>query len=168
MFICYPMIYDMTMLALVSYMKILIEWKYPVYPDSILNLTSWYCFRTTEEDTKKSGAEVESHWDLAWPVGGRKCEVAACDTEAFPSHDQYMVHWTRVHDRYLIVRKCSVCKVVRTSLVDMITHLEKNHGMSTAEASVEGLACDTYRYNNKEYVSPRGVQPPIPPSLATM
>jgi hypothetical protein len=36
MFICYPTIYDMTMLALVSYMKILIEWKYPVYPDSIL------------------------------------------------------------------------------------------------------------------------------------
>jgi hypothetical protein len=30
MFICYPTIYDMTMLALVSYMKILIEWKYPV------------------------------------------------------------------------------------------------------------------------------------------
>jgi hypothetical protein len=25
-------IYDMTMLALVSYMNILIEWKYPVYP----------------------------------------------------------------------------------------------------------------------------------------
>jgi hypothetical protein len=25
------------MLALVSYMKILIEWKYPIYPDSILN-----------------------------------------------------------------------------------------------------------------------------------
>jgi hypothetical protein len=39
MFICYPMIYDMTMLSLVSYMKILIEWKYPVYPDSILNLS---------------------------------------------------------------------------------------------------------------------------------
>jgi hypothetical protein len=36
MFICYPMIYDMTMLALVSYRNILIEWKYPVYPDSIL------------------------------------------------------------------------------------------------------------------------------------
>jgi hypothetical protein len=36
MFICYPTIYDMTMLALVSYMNILIEWKYPVYPDSIL------------------------------------------------------------------------------------------------------------------------------------
>jgi hypothetical protein len=35
MFICYPTVYDM--LALVSYMKILIEWKYPVYPDSILN-----------------------------------------------------------------------------------------------------------------------------------
>jgi hypothetical protein len=37
MFICYPTIYDMTMLAFVSYMNILIEWKYPVYPDSILN-----------------------------------------------------------------------------------------------------------------------------------
>jgi hypothetical protein len=36
MFICYPTIYDITMLALVSYMKILIELKYPVYPDSIL------------------------------------------------------------------------------------------------------------------------------------
>jgi hypothetical protein len=36
MFICYPTIYHMTMLALVSYMKIMIEWKYPVYPDSIL------------------------------------------------------------------------------------------------------------------------------------
>jgi hypothetical protein len=36
MFICYPMIYDMTMLALVSYMNMLIEWKHPVYPDSIL------------------------------------------------------------------------------------------------------------------------------------
>jgi hypothetical protein len=31
MFICYPMIYDMTMLALASYMNILTEWKYPVY-----------------------------------------------------------------------------------------------------------------------------------------
>jgi hypothetical protein len=37
MYICYPTIYDMTMLALVSYMKILIGWKYPVYPDIILN-----------------------------------------------------------------------------------------------------------------------------------
>jgi hypothetical protein len=37
MFICYPTIYDMTMLAIVSYMKTLIEWKHPVYPDSILN-----------------------------------------------------------------------------------------------------------------------------------
>jgi hypothetical protein len=35
MSICYPTIYDMTMLALVSYMLLLIEWKYPVYPDSI-------------------------------------------------------------------------------------------------------------------------------------
>jgi hypothetical protein len=31
--ICYTTIYDMTMLALVSYMT---EWKYLVYPDSIL------------------------------------------------------------------------------------------------------------------------------------
>jgi hypothetical protein len=38
MFICYPTIYDMAMFSLVSYMKILIEWKYPVYPDSILNI----------------------------------------------------------------------------------------------------------------------------------
>jgi hypothetical protein len=30
-------LYEMTMLALVSCMKILIEWKYTVYPDSILN-----------------------------------------------------------------------------------------------------------------------------------
>jgi hypothetical protein len=37
MYICYPTIYDMAMLALVSYMNILIEWKYSVYPDSILN-----------------------------------------------------------------------------------------------------------------------------------
>jgi hypothetical protein len=37
MCICYPTIYAMTMLALISYMKILIEWKYPVDPDSILN-----------------------------------------------------------------------------------------------------------------------------------
>jgi hypothetical protein len=36
MCICYPTIYDMTMLEFVSYIKILIEWKYPVYPDSIL------------------------------------------------------------------------------------------------------------------------------------
>jgi hypothetical protein len=36
MFICYSAIYDMTMLSRISYMKILIEWKYPVYPDSIL------------------------------------------------------------------------------------------------------------------------------------
>ena len=42
MFICYPTIYDMTMLALASYMKILIEWKYMyiVYPDSILNFVA--------------------------------------------------------------------------------------------------------------------------------
>jgi hypothetical protein len=33
--ICYPTIYDMTMLALAAYMKILIEWKHPVYPDRI-------------------------------------------------------------------------------------------------------------------------------------
>jgi hypothetical protein len=37
MFICYPTINDMTILALISYMKIVIECKYPVYPDSILN-----------------------------------------------------------------------------------------------------------------------------------
>jgi hypothetical protein len=37
MFICYPTIYDMTMLEFVSYVKILIEWKHRVYPDSILN-----------------------------------------------------------------------------------------------------------------------------------
>jgi hypothetical protein len=37
MSICYPTIYDITMLALVSYMTILIEWKHPVYPDGILN-----------------------------------------------------------------------------------------------------------------------------------
>jgi hypothetical protein len=36
MFICYQTIYDKTILALVSYMNILIEWKYPVYPDNIL------------------------------------------------------------------------------------------------------------------------------------
>jgi hypothetical protein len=36
MCICYPTIYDMTMLALASQLKILVEWKYPVYPDSIL------------------------------------------------------------------------------------------------------------------------------------
>jgi hypothetical protein len=41
MFICYPTIYDMTMLALVSYMKILIEWMYPVYPDSILDVETF-------------------------------------------------------------------------------------------------------------------------------
>jgi hypothetical protein len=35
---CYPKIYDMTMLALASYMNILIEWKHPVYPDIILIL----------------------------------------------------------------------------------------------------------------------------------
>jgi hypothetical protein len=38
MFICYPTIYDMSMLALVSYTQILIEWQYPVYPDSILKV----------------------------------------------------------------------------------------------------------------------------------
>jgi hypothetical protein len=38
MFICYPTIYDMNILAFVLYMKILIEWEYPVYPDSIINL----------------------------------------------------------------------------------------------------------------------------------
>jgi hypothetical protein len=37
MCIRYQTIYDMTMLVLVSYMKILIECKYPVYPDSIRN-----------------------------------------------------------------------------------------------------------------------------------
>jgi hypothetical protein len=37
MFICYPTIYYLTNLALVSYMKLLIEWKYPVYHDSILS-----------------------------------------------------------------------------------------------------------------------------------
>jgi hypothetical protein len=36
-FNCYPTIYDMPMLALVLYMKILIEGKHPVHPDSILN-----------------------------------------------------------------------------------------------------------------------------------
>jgi hypothetical protein len=42
MCICYPMsmIYDMTMIALVSYINILIEWMYPVYPDSILKVVS--------------------------------------------------------------------------------------------------------------------------------
>jgi hypothetical protein len=38
MFICYPTIYDITMLAPVSYVKILIELKHTVYPDSILNI----------------------------------------------------------------------------------------------------------------------------------
>jgi hypothetical protein len=38
MFICYLTIYDMTILGLVSYMKILIKWNYPVYPDSVLNM----------------------------------------------------------------------------------------------------------------------------------
>jgi hypothetical protein len=42
LFICYTTIYYMTMLALVSYMKILIEWKHPVYPDSILKLNIHY------------------------------------------------------------------------------------------------------------------------------
>jgi hypothetical protein len=36
MFISYLTISDMTMLALVTYMKIMIEWKYPVYPYSRL------------------------------------------------------------------------------------------------------------------------------------
>jgi hypothetical protein len=48
MFICYPTIYDMTMLEFVSYMKILFEWKHPVYPDSILKtrIISRACART--------------------------------------------------------------------------------------------------------------------------
>jgi hypothetical protein len=46
MFICYPTIYDMTMLACISYMKRLIEWKYPVYPDSILNSVAISRIRT--------------------------------------------------------------------------------------------------------------------------
>jgi hypothetical protein len=37
MCIGYPTIYDMSMLALVSCLNIFIAWKYPVYPDSILN-----------------------------------------------------------------------------------------------------------------------------------
>jgi hypothetical protein len=52
MFICYTPIYDMTMLALVSYMKILIEWKYPVYPDSILN---WKAIRELMAVTTSDG-----------------------------------------------------------------------------------------------------------------
>jgi hypothetical protein len=43
----------MTMLTLASYMKILIEWKYPVYPDSILNK-----YRT---NTKISNTRVKLH-----------------------------------------------------------------------------------------------------------
>jgi hypothetical protein len=41
MIICYPTIYDMILLALVSYIKILIEWKYPVFPDRILKGAFW-------------------------------------------------------------------------------------------------------------------------------
>jgi hypothetical protein len=55
MSICYPTIYDMTMLALVSYMSLLIEWEYPVYPDSILKCVNLYL------QGKPSGAP-------AWPL----------------------------------------------------------------------------------------------------
>jgi hypothetical protein len=41
MFIFYPTIYAMTMLTLVSYIKLVIEWKYPVYPDSTLNFPTY-------------------------------------------------------------------------------------------------------------------------------
>jgi hypothetical protein len=43
MFICYPTIYDLTMSTLVSHMKLIIEWKYPVYPDSIINAFPSWC-----------------------------------------------------------------------------------------------------------------------------
>jgi hypothetical protein len=36
MFIFYPTLYDMTMLALASYIQIRLERRYPVYPDNIL------------------------------------------------------------------------------------------------------------------------------------
>jgi hypothetical protein len=55
MFICYPTIYDMTMLALVSYMKILIEFgtlfiltvslrttNYITRTDILVIVTEWY------------------------------------------------------------------------------------------------------------------------------
>jgi hypothetical protein len=49
MFIGYPMIFDMTILALVSYVEIMIDRLYRVYPDSIINCV---------QSEQKSGIEI--------------------------------------------------------------------------------------------------------------
>jgi hypothetical protein len=63
MFICYPTIYDMPMLALASYMKILIEWKHFVYPDSILKAITYSgtLTKTGEIDRTSPQPRVSEH-----------------------------------------------------------------------------------------------------------
>ena len=87
-----------------------------------------------------------------WPVEGMKCDVEECTTPVFKSFSIYMKHWRAVHNQFVPVYNCVLCKEKLARRYDLTRHLRFQHSVVQIDAKkiVEGLTPD--RLHNMNFI----------------